>query len=419
MRQKLLNKTLQLYAVYSILILLISCFAFYFFLKKIYVGETHEALVLKSKMFESTYQNKLKIDDIATWNKYNSNQKIVALKSEQKTFSEIEVFDIVEKENIPFLQYQHPILIEDKLFTLQTKDSLFDKEDIIESILMLFVFLLVLLLLGLFFLTKIISVKIWKPFYQTIDLIKSFEIDKRTKFEFSEQKIEEFHNLKQAFENLINTNLKIYQNQREFVENAAHEMQTPLAIFQNQLALLIQNQDITVEQAEIIQKINQTVTRLNRLNKNLLFLSKLENSAFEKQEINLSKVMQENIVLFAEQFDAHQLSIHSKLKENVIFKANQQLLDSVIFNLLSNAVKHNCKEGKIEIILTNSYLKVINTSLNPELIKENIYVRFQKINPSSEGNGLGLSILKKIVEINNWEIVYGFENNLHAFQLNF
>lgn len=419
MRKKLLNKNLQLYAIYSILILLISCFAFYFFLKKIYVGETHEALVLKSKMFESTYQNKLKINEIATWNKYNTNQKIVVLKSKHKTFKEIEVFDIIEKEKIPFLEYQHPILIENKLFTLQTKDSLFEKEDIIKSILMLFVFLLVFLILGLCILTQIISVKIWRPFYQTLNSIKSFEIDKMTKFEYSESKIEEFQNLNQAFENLINTNLGIYQNQREFVENAAHELQTPLAIFQNQLAMLIQNKDLTVEQAGIIQKINLTVARLNRLNKNLLFLSKLEKTDFEKQEVNLSKMLQEYTFLFAEQFDSHQLIIQINLKENVILRTNQQLLESVLFNVLSNAVKHNYINGKIEIILTNTYVKVINTSLNQELIKENLYVRFQKINPSSEGNGLGLSILKKIVEINNWEIVYEYENNLHAFQLNF
>jgi len=79
-------------------------------------------------------------------------------------------------------------------------------------------------------------------------------------------------------------NSAIYRNQREFVENAAHELQTPLALFQAKIDTLIQSGDFTEQQNQILSSLNESVSRLNRLNKNLLLLSKIDNENYSENK---------------------------------------------------------------------------------------------------------------------------------------
>lgn len=94
---------------------------------------------------------------------------------------------------------------------------------------------------------------------------------------------------------MITKNTSIYHSQREFIENAAHELQTPLAVFQAKIDTLIQNADFTQEQYKMLSSLNDSVSRLNRLNKNLLLLSKMENDIYnEKQTINLKEAIEKH-----------------------------------------------------------------------------------------------------------------------------
>jgi len=95
------------------------------------------------------------------------------------------------------------------------------------------------------------------------------------------------------------------------------------------------------------------------------------------------------------------------------------LSEVLINNLFLNAIRHNEKNGKIIIRTQDNQLTFLNTGQSAPLAIEKLFNRFSKINPSSQGNGLGLAIIKKIVEINQWEIKYTFENQLHSFSVKF
>ncbi|MBL0068634.1 MAG: hypothetical protein IPP39_09150 [Chitinophagaceae bacterium] len=87
--------------------------------------------------------------------------------------------------------------------------------------------------------------------------------------------------------------IQLFTKRKEFIENAAHELQTPLAVFQAKIDTLIQRTDITEEQSEILDSLNDNVSRLNRLNKNLWLLSKMENAVYnDKQTISLTNCIQ-------------------------------------------------------------------------------------------------------------------------------
>jgi len=162
---------------------------------------------------------------------------------------------------------------------------LVENEDFIISISILFAVITFLLLLGLIIITKKMSINLWKPFHDTLQQIERFEIDKSKQPQFLDTEIEEFNRLNLSIAKLIGKNKIIFDSQCEFVENAAHELQTPIAIFQAKLDTLIQRSDITQEQSELLSSLIDSVSRLNRLNKNLLLLSKIDFNHFTNTEI--------------------------------------------------------------------------------------------------------------------------------------
>src|SRR5690606_9283637 len=90
----------------------------------------------------------------------------------------------------------------------------------------------------------------------------------------------EFTDLQNAVNILLQHNIETYEQQKQFIGNASHELQTPLAIATNKLELLIEKGNLQNEQAESIAEIMSIVERLVRLNKSLLLLTKIENKQF-------------------------------------------------------------------------------------------------------------------------------------------
>jgi signal transduction histidine kinase len=276
------------------------------------------------------------------------------------------------------------------------------------------------LLIGLFIITKRLSLNLWKPFYETLQQIEQFEIDKSNQPKLKETRIEEFNRLNQSIVKLIERNTYIYHSQREFIENAAHELQTPLAVFQVKIDTLIQSSDFTQEQYEMLSSLNDSVSRLNRLNKNLLLLSKMENDSYnEKQTISLNEAIEKHFDFFTEQAKAKNLTIKMELTESVAVKSNPVLAEILISNLFLNGIRHNINEGIIVVTLTNQSLTFSNSGQTMPLVADKLFNRFSKSNPSEQGNGLGLAIIKKIAELNNWKVSYSFTNNLHSFSVTF
>jgi len=313
-----------------------------------------------------------------------------------------------------------PISIEGKPYTYSARINLVETEDLMKSVALLFFVIISLLLIGLYIITKRLSLNLWKPFYETLQQIEQFEIDKNNQPKLKETRIEEFNRLNQSIEKLIDRNTSIYHSQREFIENAAHELQTPLAVFQAKIDTLIQSAEFSEEQYKMLSSLNDSVSRLNRLNKNLLLLSKMENDSFnEKQTINLNEAIKKNFDFFAEQAKSKNLTIKTELKETVALKSNPVLTEILISNLFLNSIRHNVSDGQVLVTLSNHSLTFSNTGQPQALVSDKLFNRFSKSNPSEQGNGLGLAIIKKIAELNNWKISYSFSNNFHSFLVTF
>ena len=421
MNKNFLIKTLKTYLIYSVFILIISAPLFYYTTKRLYTKEADDTLLLHKKEFLKYTATTLKYTDIPLWNRFNRNAKIDSVKQLTKdTLFFSSYYDTLDAEIEPYRELNFPISIQGKPYAYSERINLVETEDLLKNIAILFFVIISILLFGLFFITKKLSLNLWKPFYKTLQQIESFEIGKTKQPDFAETDVEEFNRLNTSIQKLIERNTVIYKSQKEFIENAAHELQTPLAVFQAKIDTLIQRSDVTQEQSEILSSLNENVSRLNRLNKNLLLLSKMENDSYsDRQTILLSNYIQKNINFFTEQAKAKSLIIKMKIQKDFKIKSNPVLAEVLISNLFLNAIKHNIEGGQISISLQENKLVFSNSGQPSQLNTDKLFKRFSKSNPSEQGTGLGLSIVKKITIINNWTIAYNYKNSFHTFSILF
>lgn len=434
MSNKLLHKTQRIYLTFSIAIFIVVAPLFYFITEKLYLADTDETLMLYKKEFLDHSVQNLKESDIPVWNEFNNNIKIECAKGlrkdslfsafylngesqENKEFGE---FNEKKKEKEEYRELNSPIYIEGKPYTLAARINLVESNDLMLNIALLFLILIILMLLGLFLITRKLSSHLWKPFYETLRAIEHFEIDKNKSPQFPATDIEEFNRLNKSIGKLIKKNIAIYKNQREFLENAAHELQTPIAVFQAKIDTLIQRSDVTEGQSEILGSLNDSVSRLSRLNKNLLLLSKIDHNTFiGTEQISIHELIRNQLAFFSEQAYQNNIQIEKQLDVDVKVNANRGLTEILLRNLLLNAIQHNVPNGKIGIVLTKKKLTIINTGVPHALSREKLFNRFSKDHASEQGNGLGLAIVKKIADLNYWLVSYFFTNNLHSFSIQF
>ncbi|MGB4415125.1 MAG: hypothetical protein WBI53_09610, partial [Paludibacter sp.] len=202
MNKKLIHKTSKAYLLYTTILLVITAPAFYFIIQNLYLEDVDEALELhKDEFLKYTIPN-LKETEISVWNKYNREIKILKNQFIKKDiYFYKSYYDSLSEENEPYRELNAPFFIEGKPYTLSVRANMVESEDLIISIFIIYSFLLSFLLLGLFFINKRLSAKLWKPFYQTLHEIENFEIDKNHNPNLPNTNIEEFDRLNKSIEN--------------------------------------------------------------------------------------------------------------------------------------------------------------------------------------------------------------------------
>jgi signal transduction histidine kinase len=263
---------------------------------------------------------------------------------------------------------------------------------------------------------KVLS-KIWKPFYQSLDTIKSFNITAKDRLTFPDSQINEFNLMNSHFNMAAQNAVRDYNNLKEFSENASHEIQTPLAIIHSKLDLMVQQESLTEKQSELLRSVYSSVNKLSKLQQSLLLLTKIDNRQFQKNgAVALAPEVINKITQFQELWQSKGITCHTQI-EPAVLQINKELLDILFDNLFGNATRHNISNGSITIILKPGVLEIGNTGVNQPLDAERVFKRFYKGTPTGENNGLGLSIIKEIAEVSAIEINYSYKNGLHYFRL--
>lgn len=292
------------------------------------------------------------------------------------------------------------------------------EKDIMVGIMIQYVLITAMLGIGVVLTMRFVSRNLWTPFDKTLDEIETFSLEKGYIPSLPTYDVTEFNRLNDSLSQLMRNSLDSYKAQKEFTENASHELQTPLAVFQSKLDLLLQQQELTERQADIIQDLYQMISRLSRLNRNLLLLAKIENAQFAKTEDICLNTFIEDLLPFLESI-ADGLQVVKDFQQQITIKANRSLLESMLNNLVVNAVRHNCADGYIILSVRDNSLTVSNTSDETALDATHIFNRFYRPAQNKQGNGLGLAIVKAVCDYHGWTITYTYSNSKHNFIVRF
>ena len=361
------------------------------------------------------------IETIQLWNDVQPSTNIRKLEKNDNLKDSI---FIVEKPH-DFLHFEEVdrfrclskvIYLNKKPYRFNIETNIEETQETIFFISITTVFLFVLIVGGLLVLNRRLSKSVWKPFRNTLDKLKTFSLNNQTKIEFSKTDVSEFDELNQSLTKLIEHNVSVYKTQKEFTENASHELQTPLAILKNKLDILLQNQDLTEKQYQIAEEMNRALSRSSRINKNLLLLAKIENNQFENSEIHLDELLNQSMEILQEHFEQKNISVKTEISDNVKVNGNIGLTEVLINNLILNAIRHTPINGSISIKLNNSVFEVSNSGTE-KLNSDLLFKRFSRFSKDNNGSGLGLAIVQEICKSQNWTINYRFENNNHIFSV--
>jgi signal transduction histidine kinase len=418
---KLLTKTASVYLLGSLVILVISLPVFYYGVNYFLLRSVDKSLK------EHLHEIRLHLSSIHTsaeleaWRQMDND---IQVKSENRYIRD-SLYTVRAKEKgedgvQPVRCIDGCITVNQQFYRVTINMSLVPTDDLVWSIFALQSILLLFFIAGILLINKRISKTLWRPFYSSLKKIQEYELNNHATVGFKRSGIEEFDEMNENIEQLLNKNHRIFLSQKEFTENAAHEMQTPLAIFQGQFENLMQTTPLSDEQAGMIDDMEINNQRLIKLNRSLLLLAKMENGQHDTKEVlNVTELTEKLVSSFKPVLGKKQISLSGSYYGILRAYMNRSWLEILISNLISNAERHNIEHGDIRIETTATTFMIRNTGDEQMLEPENMYMRFSKKGNHPEGTGLGLSIIHQICQMNELDLYYYYENNFHVFRIDF
>jgi len=387
-----------------------------------YAEDLDELIEFRTKEFTKKSLPSLTAGDIELWNKFNEDIFILPFEDKypRDKARQEEFLNKAERHNIDYRVLYTGISIEGQPYVLVSRVPMIESHDLLSMLLTQYGVLFIILIISLSIVYIHISKRLWRPFYDTIQRIEQFSLVSGKEPEFKSTDIKEFVKLNEELNKLIKENLSIYKQQKEFVENASHELQTPLAVFRSQLDMLLQQPDLTEIETNIIQSLYSTSSRMSRLNKNLLLLAKIDNEQFEQRKaVDFAKILYEQLSPLRELAESNGIKVTADINNILTVNTNLILLESLINNLIVNAIRHNSDKRVINITLEGKTFSISNTGQPDPLNPDKIFRRFSRTSEEKKGNGLGLSIVRQICILHGWEIEYDFKDAKHIFVVRF
>ena len=325
-----------------------------------------------------------------------------------------------KKLSLPFQIMTGSFRLNDTSFRVTTYVSSTEIAHLVIKVFLAEIVILILLLVAIVFLNRQRSGFLWGPFFSSVNQLQQFDIKKSQEIELpATTGTTEFDQLNKTATELIRNSNTAYRQQKEFVENASHEIQTPLAIIRTKLELLISEPNLTERQASLLSDISDANERLSQMNRTLLLLAKIENNQFpETEAVNLSALVKNVVGTFKSHYENFpELKLH--IEDNITVTANRSLIEILVSNLVKNGVVHNIPGGSIEISLSPSQLIIINTGAALTVSADKLFERFRKGDHETKTTGLGLAIVHQICNLYHYNISYQYANGLHTIVVTF
>ena len=304
-----------------------------------------------------------------------------------------------------------------QMYLLTVSTPTFEREDLLMAVFWHLATLYVILTLSILAVTALIFNYSMRPLYRLLKWLDSYNLGNGVDDLPMCTHIQEFKKLTESARSTIERAEKYFERQKQFIGNASHELQTPLAILGTRIEWMIDNTQLTEEQFTELSKMRQSLHRMNRLNRTLLLLSKIENNQFpEKSEIDLVEIINNEIGIYNEIY-GDSIKCNTCLPERFIVKMNESLATTMITNLIKNAFLHASEEGVVEISIKKGVLVIANNG-SEALDGSRLFDRFYTSGKKGS-TGLGLALVKSIADSYGFKVEYTFNEKKHCFAVRF
>ncbi|MBO0938585.1 HAMP domain-containing histidine kinase [Fibrella sp. HMF5335] len=264
--------------------------------------------------------------------------------------------------------------------------------------------------------------RLWQPFYQLTDQLRAYRLDPKPAngqpvAPFADSDVTEFRQLSGALNEMSRNLHSQFMAQRQFTDNAAHEMQTPLTIAGHELDRLLGTEPLSAEQIETIGRAQEGLERLVRLNKSLLLLTRIDSHQFADEPVDLSTLIGRLVTVYADFAEHHDLGWAYTETPDVMKRMNPFLAEVLFSNLLQNAVRHSAPYTTVQIRLLPDEFMIQNTAPPLPFAPDQLFERFVKNPAHPESTGLGLSLVQQIAQLYGLKIRYSYADGQHCFSV--
>lgn len=420
---KLLNYTSTYFS--AILLVLISIWAvvFYYAMFDEIYDSIDDGLENRKMLLIARASKDLSLLDKPQFDEYLFTIKRVDYKDYRgfkDTYKDSVMYMVNEEDYEPVRLLESVFKHKEDYYKLSVITSMVEEDDQINNLLKYTIILYAVLIISILLLNNFFLRKVWQPFYIIVDQLRSYQLENTDPIHYQSSKIEEFTLLNESIEKLLSSAQQSYSNQKQFIENASHELQTPLAITINKLELLFEDETLSDTQAEQLQQALENLERLTRLNRSLLLISKIENDHFQAREnVNIKTVIEKIIQDFSDMAAHKNLRLVFDPEFSSVKSLNPDLAYILFSNLIKNSIYHGEPNSEVIMKLTNKNFVISNPSSINSLRDKAIFERFEKVGPNPNSTGLGLSIAKSIAEKFGFGLKYHFQNKRHIFTVVF
>ncbi len=417
---KLLSRTTYILITTILLIFAMGGTAFYYILKNIMEKEIREELTSRLELVQQEirihpedYDN-LHFPGYLSVSLQESGQLITA------GFADTILPDPLTNTFTAYEVLSATISVQGKVYLVHCFQSLEDSYSLTERIILIVTITVLVLFMAIYILNRFIFERTWADFFKTLQKLSQYDINKGDRIRFDDSDIYEFQALNTTLNQLIEKIHADYENIRQFTGNISHEIQTPLTVIRQKSEMLLQDESMSEKQLKILQEIQGSITRLSRLNKTLVLLSRIESRQFTSRErISLNGLLSAQLEIIGPLAEANEIRVGYEAEADCTIEADPTLADILLVNLLKNAVTHNFHGGDINISLGSDYISISNSGREEPLDDKLIFERYHSNTASKESLGLGLAIVKKICDLYEFHISYNFVNSKHIFRVEF
>ena len=419
---KLLTRNTYYFFIFSILALIIAGIAFYYTIRTIVYRQIDDSLITEKTIIQDQIEETDSIPDFAASFGHQIEVKLLNFPAKySQIIRDTDIYDVKSGNNMTFRHLRFTSNTPRNTgYIINIYQVLDENQELLDSIGLGMFFLFLALLLVSIIVNYLISKRIWGPFYNAVNEATNFDVLSGKPLDLPDTNINEFKQLNNVLELMTKKMRMDYLNLKEYNENSSHEIQTPLAVIRSKLDILMQNKNLNRENINLIRSINEATTRIFKLNQGLLLISKIENLQFpETKDISLKKLIENCLENYEEIMHLKKIKVETEFSDEALMKMNEILADVLISNILGNAVRYNIDGGFICCRLNDQSLIVTNSGMPLKIDPDRLFNRFQKGTDNPEAVGLGLSIVKKIVDHYKMQISYTCSGTVHEIKLNY